>query len=96
MCRSLQREIKKIAKTACTGRRNEQKELQKEAIKRGDKKTATAIRNKLVAENTKALFKKLRGLRGNRKTGLNKLEVPRDEAERNYKACIEWLTLDVP
>ena len=68
LCRALQREIKTLAKNALSHRRNEQKELQREATQQGDKKKATEIRNKIVAENTKAMFKKLRGIRGNAKT----------------------------
>ena len=42
------------------------------------------------------MYQKLRYIRGIQKTGISRLEVPRDSANFEYKQCTEWLTIDTP
>ena len=79
-----------------THRRNELVDAKKTAENSGDKKAAREICKVIVAEQTKMMYRKLRFARGIQKTGLSRLEVPRDTPERDYKACKDWITIEVP
>jgi hypothetical protein len=95
-CRRTQRQIKALEKDSATHRRNDLVDAKKKAENSGDKKAANAIRNIIVAEQTATMYRKLKFARGIQKTGLSRLEVPRDQTERDYKACTDWITIDVP
>ena len=63
----------------------------------GDTNGAKEVKQQIIAENTKIVFRKLWQFDGSMKGGgLTNLEVPRDPAERDFKACKEWITLDTP
>ena len=42
------------------------------------------------------MYQKLRYIRGIKKTGISRLDVPRDPANFDYKQCTEWVTIDTP
>ena len=59
-CCDAQQEIRKLKKRSVTLRIEEQTQLRREAIQRGDHETAKAIKYRLVAERTKQMYQKLR------------------------------------
>ena len=69
-CRAAQIEIRKLEKDSVTLRRDKQTRLSREAIQRGDNKTAKAIKYRLAAEQNKQMYQKLRYIRGIEKTGI--------------------------
>jgi hypothetical protein len=83
-----------MEKDATTHRANKQQSLLREATAQGDKKKAKEIKFKIVAEATKRMFWKLNNCKGNPKTGLSRLDVPRDPTDVNYKDCKDWISLD--
>ena len=90
------KDIRKLEKDSVTLRRDKQTRLRREAIQRGDHETAKAIKYRLAAERTKQMYQKLRSIRGIQKTGISRLEVPRDPSNFDYKKCMEWITIDTP
>ena len=95
-CRAAQKEIRKLEKDSVTLRRDEQTRLCREAIQRGDHKTAKAIKYRLAAKQTKQMYQKLHYIRRIQKTGISRLEVPQDPTNFDYKKCTEWITIDTP
>ena len=95
-CHDAQQEIRKLDKDSVTLQIEEQTQLRREAIQHGDHETAKAIKYRLVAEQTKQMYQKLRYIRCIQKTRISRLDVPRDPANFNYKQCTEWLTIDTP
>ena len=59
-CHEAQQEIHKLEKDSVTLQIEEQTQLHREAIQRGDHETAKAIKYRLVAEQTKRMYQKLR------------------------------------
>ena len=96
LIRTTQRDIRRMEKDATTHRANEQQSLLREATAQGDKKKAKEIKFKIVAEATKRMFRKLNNCKGTPKTGLSRLDVPRDPTDVNYKDCKDWISLDTP
>jgi hypothetical protein len=95
-CNACQKEIRLLEKSHRSHRRHEQQALAQQKEADGDKKGAKEIRNKIVAENTKNMYQKIRSCRGIKKSGLSRLEVPADENERDYKNCVQWVSCDTP
>jgi hypothetical protein len=85
-----------MEKDASSHRRNEQLKLLRTAQALGDKVTSKALKNKIIAENTKEMYRKLRNARGSHQSGFTTIEVPRDPNETNYKQCRDWISIDVP
>ena len=95
-CRVVQRQIREMTKDAVQRRHNAlQKELQ-QAVLEGNKQQSKALKHRIAAERTKAMYKKLRQCRGNLKTGITRLDVPADPTTTDYTGCTEWLTIDTP
>ena len=95
-CRVVQRQIREMTKDAVQRRHNAlQKELQ-QAVLEGNKQQSKALKHRIAAEHTKAMYKKLRQRRGNLKTGITRLDVPADPTTTDYTGCTEWLTIDTP
>ena len=94
--RAVQRRITEITKTAVFRRQNELKLALEEAKKSGDTKTSKAIKHRMAAERTKAMYDKLRKCRGTTKNGITRLDVPAEDNDQDYAACTEWITIDTP
>ena len=67
------------------------------AFVQNDKRSHQAYKLIAKAEETKAMYAKLRFIRsdGTQQTGLTRLEVPQDPAQ-DPKHCTEWTTVDTP
>ena len=97
LLRQTQREIKQKEKHVATHRRNDLNSMKERLLAKGDKKGAKQVKQQIIAENTKEVFRKLRQFSGSSKGGgLTRLEVPKDPAEKNYKTCKEWITITTP
>ena len=95
-CREAHQEIRKLEKDSITLRIEEQTKLRQDAIQRGDHETTKSIKYRLLAEQTKQMYQKLRYILGIQKTGFSRLEVPQDPTNFDYKQCTEWITIDTP
>jgi hypothetical protein len=96
LCRQTKKEIAKLEKDSASLRTAELKARQAELEEQGDKKGAKEIKYILVAERIKKVFSKLRAFRGNDQNGITRIEVPNNREDRNYKQCVDWVTLDIP
>ena len=95
-CRIVQRQIREMTKDAVQRRHNAlQTELQ-QALAEGNKQQSKALKHRIAAERTKAMYTKLRQCRGNLKTGITRLDVPADPTTTDYTGCTEWITIDTP
>jgi hypothetical protein len=95
-CRITQQAIRALEKHAVTHRREEMTEAKKKADLSGNKQESQDIKHIMVAEKTKAMFQKLKFARGINKTGLSRIQIPRDDTKRDYKGCTDWITIEVP
>ena len=69
-CRVTQQKIKVLTKTAIHRRQNELKIALQKAIDSGDKQKSKALKHRISAERTKAMYAKLRQCRENPKAGI--------------------------
>ena len=95
-CRVTQQKIKAMTKTAIYRRQNELKIALQEAIDCGDKQQSKALKHRISAERTKAMYAKLRQCRENPKAGITRLDVPADSTNTDYNNCSSWITIDTP
>ena len=95
-CRVTQQKIKALTKTAIHRRQNELKIALQEAIDSGDKQKSKALKHRISAERTKAMYAKLRQCGENPKAGITRLDVPSDQANTDYNSCTSWITIDAP
>ena len=95
-CRLTQQKIKAITKTAIYRRQNELRIALQEAIDCGDKQKSKALKHRISAERTKAMYAKLRQCRENPKAGITRLDVPSDNTTTDYNSCSSWITIDTP
>ena len=95
-CKATQTRIQELTRDAATKRQKEQQIALETAQAQGDKQTVKAIKHRLAAERTKAMFNKIRQYRGTQKTGITRLEVPTDSSNMDYERCTEWITIDTP
>lgn len=95
-CRAVNTELRELERDARTHRREEQLSLLRAAQAVGDTALSKTIRNKIIAENTKEMYRKLRNVRGRQQSGFSKIEVPLDPTDHNYKQCREWISVDTP
>lgn len=91
-----QKEIYKLLLAAWTHWRAELLEKKKLLEENNDRKGSKAIQRIILAENKANMFAKICNCRGNKKSGLLTLEVPKDLLERDYKACKKWVSINVP
>ncbi len=94
--REVQKEITETEKQAKEKRKQELEAKERERLNKGDKAGAKAIRNIIKAEEKSKMWRKLRYVRGQDKTGLTSIMVPENEEETNYKDCTEWISIDTP
>ena len=95
-CRIVQRQIREMTKDAVHHRHNALQAELNQAIASGNKQQSKALKHRMAAERTKAMYAKLRQCRGNLKTGITRLDVPADPTTTDYTGCTEWLTIDTP
>ena len=99
-CRSelrvVQQKIKTLTKQAVFKRQNELKLALQEALDRGDKQQSKALKFRIAAERTKAMYSRLRQYRGSQKSGITRLDVPADTTTTDYNNCSSWITIDTP
>ena len=96
LCRDLQKKIKEVTADATFKRQNEQQIKLRDAQQKGDRATAKRMKVLMAAERTKEMYRKIRNCRGNTKSGITRLDVPTDPDDTNYKACVDWVTIDTP
>ncbi|KAL7569758.1 hypothetical protein ACA910_005702 [Epithemia clementina (nom. ined.)] len=96
-CRAVQQEIRELEKDHITHRRNEQLQRLHQATASGNTSQAKLIKRTIAAENTKAMYRKLRYLQSpGGSSGISKLEVPRDPQVTDYASCTDWISIDTP
>jgi hypothetical protein len=94
----LDRKLKQLEKDAVQQRRVEQSARLDLCLRQGDRAGARAIRNIMVAEETKEMWRQLRHLDSPSDSGLTTLEIPSDDdlSTNHCKECISWSVLTEP
>ena len=96
LCNNIQRQIKELTKTAVEKRQTEQQSALREATLAGNKIKARRFKNLMAAERTKAMYAKIRQCRGTTKSGITRLDVPRDPDDTDYNHCTDWVSIETP
>lgn len=96
--RRLKQEIRSLERQSVEKRRQEQHDLLHQRRMLGDKAGAKALRNIMIAEETKEMWRQLGQLERRGDQGVSSVEVPSngDYSNNNCKSCDTWLRLDQP
>ena len=96
--RQLCKKLKQMEKDSVNLRKNEQQARLNLRLQQGDRAGAQAIRNILVAEETKEMWRQLRSLSPPHDSGITTVEVPSDGdlSTPNCKDCTSWTFLTDP
>ena len=96
LCKTVQKKIKELTKSAVEKRQTEQQKELRDAVLAGNKKKAHRLKNLMAAERTKAMYAKIRRCHGTEKSGITRLDVPRDPGDTDYKNCTDWISIKTP
>ncbi|KAG7361856.1 reverse transcriptase RNA-dependent DNA polymerase [Nitzschia inconspicua] len=96
--KQLRKDIRRIEAQAVSFRRSEQEAQLQARLADGEKAGAIALRNIMVAEETKEMWRQLRALNPVGDQGITTIDVPTDgNFETNHcKECTDWTTIDEP
>ncbi|KAG7367974.1 endonuclease/exonuclease/phosphatase family protein [Nitzschia inconspicua] len=96
--KQLRKDIRRIEAQVVSFRRSEQEAQLQARLADGEKAGAIALRNIMVAEETKEMWRQLRALNPVGDQGITTIDVPTDgNFETNHcKECTDWTTIDEP
>ena len=92
----VKREMRQIEKNADKHRKDEQQAAADARKLAGDMIGAKAIRNIMIAEEMKQMWRKLRCLSGTSDQGVSKVQIPRNGDFTSCKECTEWVNVEEP
>lgn len=92
----LKSKIRQTEKDAYNKRKAEQREILAAKTAAGAAVGSRALRNIIVAEETKEMWRQLRALEGQADRGVTNVQIPSDRDFAKCKVCTSWTNLEQP
>jgi exonuclease III len=95
---SINTEIKQLEDNEKISRATEQEETRAARLAAGDLAGAKALRNIIIAEETREMWKQIRSMDNEHDQGVTTVQIPADGdlSNPNCKTCETWINLDQP
>jgi hypothetical protein len=95
---AINKEIKMLENNDNLSRAAEQAETREARLEAGDLAGAKALRNIIIAEETREMWRQTRSMEDEHDQGVTSVQRPadRDLTNPNCKTCETWITLDQP